>query len=326
MAVQSKTRCAVQASGIIARGSTRWASCSRFVCSGQPGGGFTIVLFYIASLAFAACSTVPVVRLSAFMGLSCRLLLWLLIVWKGFGSWNNVFDPFIIRTTLSRIRPVSGGVVRIPQEYFVSGLHMVLGALLLSRLPTPSRIYARILSTVLFAWPLAKKVPYNREIVTGFGFCMAFLQCCATLGVIRFGQGDVRTMGAAFSMAAMYLIAVAIANVVYACQDRRNDLKVGASSLAIQMGSHVKTWLWVFSIAMEGLLINAGIQCRFSPFFFIISCGWTLLALVAMLLNIDLRVKQSCNWWLRAGTMSILASIAAGMLVEYGLKLKKSKQ
>lgn len=146
------------------------------------------------------------------------------------------------------------------------------------------------------------------------------------MGAIQLGQDDKNVMRAAASIIVTYLLAVVIANVVYACQDRRTGLKFGDSSLAIWMESHVKALLWAFGIAMEGLLINVGIQSSFLSFFSIISCGGGFLVLAAMLLNNGLRVKQSCDWWFRAGTMTILTCMAVGMVVEYGLKFRKSEQ
>lgn len=160
MAVHTKFNCAAQAADIIPHQPTRWTTCLELFRLSQPEGVFAIVLFYTASIAFAACFTVPIIHLSAFLGLLNRLLLWLLILWKRFSSWNSIVNAYHShKMSYFRIRPVPRGVVTIPRRYFIFELHMALDAILLLQFPSPSRIDAMILSTVLFVWPLAKRLP-----------------------------------------------------------------------------------------------------------------------------------------------------------------------
>ena len=95
-----------------------------------------------------------------------------------------------------------------------------------------------------------------------------------------------------------YLLKVFDSNVyldtVYACQDIKDDVKMGVRSTAILFGIWIRPLLVGCGLTFAGMLALAGYLNRQGPAYFIVSVGGTSLHLVWQYFTVNLDVPKSC--------------------------------
>jgi 4-hydroxybenzoate polyprenyltransferase len=94
-------------------------------------------------------------------------------------------------------------------------------------------------------------------------------------------------------------------DTVYACQDKKDDVRAGVRSTAILFGQWIRPLLVAFGLLFVGALAYAGIINQQGPAFFGLSVGGALVHLVWQYLTVDLEDPKSCK-----GTHSIPDSAA----------------
>lgn len=86
----------------------------------------------------------------------------------------------------------------------------------------------------------------------------------------------------------------AVTDTIYACQDIKDDIKMGAKSTAILFGSWIRPFLIVIGFSFIALLTVAGILNDQGWPFFVISIGGTTIHIIWQFLTVDLDVPESC--------------------------------
>jgi 4-hydroxybenzoate polyprenyltransferase len=84
-------------------------------------------------------------------------------------------------------------------------------------------------------------------------------------------------------------------DTVYACQDKRDDIRAGVRSTAILFGEWIRPLLIAFGLLFVGALAYAGIINKQGPAFFGLSVGGALVHLVWQYLTVDLEDPKSCK-------------------------------
>jgi 4-hydroxybenzoate polyprenyltransferase len=83
-------------------------------------------------------------------------------------------------------------------------------------------------------------------------------------------------------------------DTVYACQDIKDDLKVGVRSTAILFGSWIRPLLTLFGLTFLAMLAVAGVLNNQGTVYFVVTVGGTFLHLLWQYNTVDLEVPSSC--------------------------------
>jgi len=83
-------------------------------------------------------------------------------------------------------------------------------------------------------------------------------------------------------------------DTIYACQDKKDDVKVGVNSTAILFGTWIKPLLYGLAVIFVVMLYLAGAANHQGPAYFAVSVGGTALHLVWQFATVDLEVSESC--------------------------------
>jgi len=107
-------------------------------------------------------------------------------------------------------------------------------------------------------------------------------------------------------------------DTIYACQDRKDDVKAGVKSTALLFGDWVKPILSLFAIAFVGTLAYAGLETNQGWLYFLISVGGPAAHLLWQLVTLDVNVPEDC--WRKFDSNGNLGYIVlGGMLAEWYL-------
>lgn len=83
-------------------------------------------------------------------------------------------------------------------------------------------------------------------------------------------------------------------DTIYACQDRRDDVKVGIKSTAVLLGDFVRPFTFSCAVLFVAAIVYAGILNGQTSCFFYISVGGTSLHLIWQFMTLDLDSPASC--------------------------------
>jgi len=83
-------------------------------------------------------------------------------------------------------------------------------------------------------------------------------------------------------------------DTIYACQDIKDDLKMGVRSTAILFGSWIRPLLICCAVIFVAMLAGAGFINQQGPAYFVLSVGGTAAHLLWQFLTVDLEVPESC--------------------------------
>ena len=86
-----------------------------------------------------------------------------------------------------------------------------------------------------------------------------------------------------------------ISDTIYACQDRRDDVKVGVKSTAVMLGDFVRPFTFSCAVLFVSTLAYAGILNEQTPYFFFVTIGGTSLHLIWQYVTVDLDSPDSCG-------------------------------
>jgi 4-hydroxybenzoate polyprenyltransferase len=83
-------------------------------------------------------------------------------------------------------------------------------------------------------------------------------------------------------------------DTVYACQDIKDDVKMGVRSTAILFGSWIRPLLVLCGLMFVTMLAIAGYLNGQGPAYFIVSVGGTVIHLLWQYMTVDLDIPKSC--------------------------------
>lgn len=85
-----------------------------------------------------------------------------------------------------------------------------------------------------------------------------------------------------------------LSDTIYACQDIKDDVKVGVCSTAILFGNRIRRVLTACAVTFVGMLALAGYINQQGLPYFVISVGGTGFHLVWQFFTVDLDAPESC--------------------------------
>ncbi|KAJ7137444.1 4-hydroxybenzoate polyprenyl transferase [Mycena crocata] len=160
-------------------------------------------------------------------------------------------------------------------------------------------------------YPLLKRVTYWPQAWLGFamnfGFVTAWVSVTGTINYPIF----LAAMASMWCWTMLY-------DTIYACQDMKDDIKVGVRSTAILFGSWLRPLLVLFGIVFVSLLGVAGFLNNQGVPYFAVSIGGTFLHLLWQFRTVNLEVPKSC--WRNFNSNGELGWIVwGGLMLDYVL-------
>ncbi|KAF8879829.1 UbiA prenyltransferase family-domain-containing protein [Infundibulicybe gibba] len=290
----------------------------------KPTG--TVLMFWpfawgLTMAAFAI--SLPFAQYSVYLG---KCLLGAFILRSSACTINDIFDRDMdAGVERTKNRPLASGRISVHSAILFLMVQYFIGILLFNSNLNDLALWVALFQLLpLFAiYPFLKRVTYWPQ--AWLGFAMNFDQVdhsilfTAMLGCWWYapyfhGEGWRIYLNSSWTM---------LYDTVYACQDLKDDVKVGVRSTAILFGSWVRPLLvacgitFVSAFAISGYLNNQG------PIYFLISIGGTAVHLMWQFKTVDLDIPQSC--WLNFKRNGQLGWIVwAGLMIDYLIKLTRS--
>ncbi|ETW79987.1 prenyltransferase [Heterobasidion irregulare TC 32-1] len=228
---------------------------------------------------------------------------------------NDIFDrKFDAGVERTKGRPLASGRVSV----FAAVVYLILqyiAGLVVYVSYNEIALYAAVLQLLplFLVYPLMKRITYWPQawlgICMNFGLVVAWAAVTGSLDAQLLGVLMVGTWGWTMHY-----------DTIYACQDRRDDVKVGVKSTAVMLGDYVRPFCFVLSMMFVGTLYYAGVLNHQTPYYFYISVGGTLLHILWQYATVDLDSPDSCGLnFIRNGHMGWITW--AGLMVDYLVKI-----
>jgi len=233
------------------------------------------------------------------------------MVMRGGGcTWNDILDrDFDAQVARTRDRPLPAGEVTVAQAAAWLTIQLAIGAAILFSFNTYA-VWVGVASlSLVFTYPLAKRVTFWPQFVLGLAFNWgALLGWAAVRGELSWSPALLYIGGILWTLGY---------DTIYAHQDRRDDPAAGVRSSARALGVLAsKPWLLAFYGVAATLFGVAGLLASLAwPFWIFLVLGAA--QLVWQVLDVDLDDPPDCLRKFRSNRLFgwlILGGIFAGHL------------
>ncbi|TFY80858.1 hypothetical protein EWM64_g3156 [Hericium alpestre] len=244
---------------------------------------------------------------------------------------RSVFAAFIVRSSACTIndifdREFDAGVERTKNRPLASGRVSVFAAwvwLIVQYLVGVAvyfsynhvAFWAAIIQLLplFIVYPFMKRITYWPQ--AWLGICMNFGLVVAWAAITS--SLDVKLLGVFLAGCWGWTMHY---DTIYACQDRRDDVKVGVKSTAVMLGDYVRPFTALCAVLFVSMLALVGVWNQQGPIFFVVSVGGTALHMIWQYATVDLDSPESCGLnFIRNGDMGWVTW--AGMMLEYLVKI-----
>jgi len=230
---------------------------------------------------------------------------------------NDIFDRnFDAGVERTKGRPLASGRVSVFAAVVYLILQYAVGVLLY--LPYKGVAFWAAIAQLLplfIAYPLMKRITYWPQawlgIAMNFGLVVAWVAVTNEVNLQLLTLLMVGTWGWTMHY-----------DTIYACQDRKDDVKVGVKSTAVMLGDFVRPFTFSCAVLFVATLAYAGTLNEQTPYFFYVTVGGTSLHLIWQYITVDLDSPDSCGLnFIRNGHMGWVTW--AGLMIDYLVKIDK---
>ncbi|CAA7268943.1 unnamed protein product [Cyclocybe aegerita] len=249
----------------------------------KPGGTLLIFLPHIYGLTVAAYARK--LQLEEYIDWFFKLFVWSFVA-RSLGCTINDMCDYRYDREVERTkdRPLASGKISL----FGAGLFLVFQSLVyFALLWTPDRNLL-IAFPLMFMYPLMKRVtPFPQAwlgIAMNWGVVLAWTSIYGPIN-----QGVIAPLMAGLWAWTMFY------DTIYACQDRKDDLRIGVGSSAIALQSAIKPYLSLFAFAFTALFTVALRANNHSLPLVAIIAGGTTIELAWQIIIIDPMDPSTCK-------------------------------
>ena len=306
--------------GLLSSLPSSWVPYAELVRIHKPVGILYIYFPYLFGCLFAACLLRPIPPITSII-LPNVLLLVIATIYRGIGcNWNDIVDQDLDRRVeRCRSRPLARRAVSTQAACaFMAAQYVVLFAIMAVFSPSLAPYMIPAIVTC-HAYPFAKRITSNAQVVLGIALSMGMIVGCAAAGLdpLSLGTSD----GIAFlCLGGSYVMWTLVYDTVYAFQDIEDDKVAGVKSMAIAHEHHMKPFLLVSSALQIGLLAATGIGIRAGLAYFI-GVYATAILLLVMIVQVDLHSSGSCGRWFKMGSLMVGGALTFSLAGEYFSRL-----
>ncbi|KAF8532325.1 4-hydroxybenzoate polyprenyl transferase [Gautieria morchelliformis] len=278
----------------------------------KPRG--TLLIFwpfaYGLTLAAYAGKTKPL----DFFYLLLNFMLWAFLVRSTACTINDIFDRNIDRhVERTKLRPVASGQITVPAAVAFSLFQALLCIALFSRVNTLAYYYGLGFFPLITIYPLMKRVTNWPQawlgVAANWGALVAWIAVHGTVNL----HICLPLMVGLWGWSMLY-------DTIYACQDQKDDAKIGVGSTALAMQNSLIPFLsccamvFIASLAVVGKSNNHGLS------FFILTVGGAAVALFWQLRCVDLASPTNCAQHFK-NNAKLGYLVWSGMLIDYALQV-----
>ncbi|KAI0331430.1 UbiA prenyltransferase [Cubamyces sp. BRFM 1775] len=201
--------------------------------------------------------------------------------------WNDICDrEFDRQVERSKDRPLACGAVSLTGAVLLMMAHIAACYLLLTFAGIEGfRVGLFGLFFLDVVYPLMKRWTYWPQ---------AWLAMTWELPVswtsIR-GYSDLETLAVLFCGGVCWTIYY---DTIYACQDRRDDVKAGVKSTAVLFGNHIRPILSTFAVLFLSSLVYVGYTTSAGPLYYAISIAGAAMCLVCQMSTLHFDDSGAC--------------------------------
>ena len=175
------------------------------------------------------------------------------IVMRGAGcTYNDIVDrDFDARVERTRGRPIPSGAVSVPAAWIFAAMLSLVGLLILLAFNRFAVLLGISSLLLVAAYPFMKRITWWPQAWLGLTF---------NWGVL-FGYAAATGMlaPAAYLLYAGCFFWTIGYDIIYAHQDKEDDILIGVKSAAIRLGASSKPWLYVFYSLAFALMVAGGV-------------------------------------------------------------------
>jgi len=282
----------------------------------KPTG--TIIMFWPFAWGLTMAAYRTNLDLNTYWMEIARLLVAAFIVRSSACTINDIFDrKFDAGVERSKNRPLASGRVSVfGAVAFLVAQYLVAVLFYFSYQGIAFYTAITQLLPVFIVYPLMKRVTYWPQAWLGVGLSFGLPISWAS---VTGNLDETELIG--IMMFGIWAWCMHI-DTIYACQDRRDDVKVGVKSTAVMLGDYVRPFTSVCAAMFAGALWYAGSLNGQSDIFTYIGVGGTVAHLVYQYAIVDLDVPSSC-WqnFLSNGHLGLIPWI--GLLLDYLHKIDR---
>ncbi|KAF9230820.1 UbiA prenyltransferase family-domain-containing protein [Melanogaster broomeanus] len=219
---------------------------------------------------------------------------------------NNILDVDYDRQR-TKSRPLPSGNISMRSAVALLVV-LVMGSLLFLILASPDPFRVGLFSIVLFTlYPLMKRWTNWPQAWLGLTMnCSIFVGWASVGEVQNYTTPKVLFIGA-WAWTIIY-------DTIYACLDKRDDVKAGVGSTALYFGPRIRPALSLFSLMFIASLTYAGVVNDQTAIYFVVSVGGAGLHLLWQLATVDFDSHKDCF-------DKVCSNITLGFVIWLGLVL-----
>ncbi|KAK2462541.1 hypothetical protein APHAL10511_005511 [Amanita phalloides] len=203
---------------------------------------------------------------------------------------NDIFDRDIDASVeRTKTRPLASGRISLFRASIFVFMQYFVGISFFYVVIEGPALYVALFQLLpLFAiYPLLKRITYWPQawlgIAMNFGFVTAWLATTDSIDIYLI----LAAMTGCWCWTMLY-------DTIYACQDKRDDVKAGVRSTAILFGSWIQPLLVACAALFVSMLLVVGYLNDQGAIYYILTVGGTAVQLVWQISTVDLDVPSSC--------------------------------
>jgi len=225
--------------------------------------------------------------------------------------WNDIVDIDIdAKVERTKNRPLPTGRVSVPEALVFMSVHLVLMVIMLYPLK-----HVALLLGLLAIGPLPGIYPFMKRITY---WPQAWLGIALNVGApfgsaIFTGEVSKESLVLAiggWSWTIWY-------DTIYACQDKKDDVKAGVKSTALLFGAYTKPILFLFGSLLVGSWLYCGIANGSHVCYFVSTVVGGAFLLLKQIWNVDLDTPKSCLETFQNNGLLIGPVVWVGFLADY---------
>ncbi|KAJ7093877.1 4-hydroxybenzoate polyprenyl transferase [Mycena belliarum] len=225
--------------------------------------------------------------------------------------WNDILDrDFDRQVERTKGRPIAAGKISVPSAVAFLWAHL---GIMLWMVRDVNSLAFKIALVTMFPlaglYPLMKRITYWPQAWLGIsmnaGVLMAWAFITGSIPASAFVL-----MGGTWAWTIWY-------DTIYACQDKKDDVKAGVKSTALLFGNSIKLVLALFaSLMMSALVVVGRLNGHDLPYFLLSVVGGSIY-LAVQLYAVDTDSPKSCWAAFHRNGFNLGALIWAGFLADY---------
>jgi len=225
--------------------------------------------------------------------------------------WNDILDrEFDRQVERTKNRPIASGAISVPGALVFLFIHLAIMLRMIWNFD-PIAFRFGVASIVLFPgiYPLMKRITYWPQAWLGLAMNVG-----APMAWLGLGQGIPPSILGLYAGCWAWTMWY---DTIYACQDKRDDVKAGVKSTAILFGDYIKPILSGFASVLVASLWYAGVANNMGLYYKAISVFGSALYLAMEMVTVDLDEPKSCWATFHRSGFHFGILVWSGVLADY---------